>query len=241
MAKEMEQAAQIQLGLLPKAAPQIKGLEIAGRTAAARVVGGDYYDFIPYADGRIGMVVADVAGKGMPASLIMTGLHARVHVLFEEPGDLGAKITRLNRQTCGNTPDNRFITFFMIEVNPSTGEMTYCNAGHNPALVVRKAGGHELLAEGGLILGILPQMVYKATPAQLSTGDLLVIYTDGVTEAVNAKDEDFGEDRLRELVESLRDRPVAEIVDAVHKSVQIHAAGMPQFDDITVVALRKLE
>jgi serine phosphatase RsbU (regulator of sigma subunit)/pSer/pThr/pTyr-binding forkhead associated (FHA) protein len=241
MAQEMEQAAQIQLGLLPKAAPRIRGLEIAGRTAAARVVGGDYYDFIPYADGRIGMIVADVAGKGMPASLIMTGMHARVHVLFEEPGDLGAKITRLNRQTCGNTPENRFITFFMIEVDPSTGQMTYCNAGHNPALLIRKSGEYELLKEGGLILGILPQMAYKAAPAQLNAGDLLVMFTDGVTEAVNTKDEDFGEDRLRELVEKLRDRPVSEIVDTIHQAVNFYAQGMPQFDDITVVVVRKLE
>jgi serine phosphatase RsbU (regulator of sigma subunit) len=241
MANEMEQAAQIQAGLLPKAAPRIKGLEIAGRTAAARVVGGDYFDFIPYADGRIGMIVADVAGKGMPASLIMTGMHARVHVLFEEPGDLGSKITRLNRQTYGNTPENRFITFFMAEVDPATGEVSYCNAGHNPALVVRQGGGHELLEEGGLILGILPGMVYKAARAKLEPGDLLVMYTDGVTEAVNTSDVDFGEDHLRQLIEKMRTRPVAEIVDAVHTAVKEHAVGMPQFDDITIVVLRKLE
>jgi phosphoserine phosphatase RsbU/P len=205
-------------------------------------VGGDYYDFIPFPDGMLGVIVADVAGKGMPASLIMTGMHARVHALFEEEStDLAGKITRLNRQTCGNTPENRFITFFMSVIHPQTGEITYCNAGHNPTMLVRKTGSYDMLSEGGLILGIMPKFVYKSAAAKMETGDVLVFYTDGVTEAVDLKDEDFGEERLARLVSTMRDRPAQEIVEAIHKAVTDFVQGGPQADDITVVVARKLE
>jgi phosphoserine phosphatase RsbU/P len=240
MAKEMQQAAQIQLGLLPKEAPKLAGLEVAGRMVPARTVGGDYYDFIPFADGRVDLIVADVAGKGIPASLIMSSLHARVHVLFEDGDDVAGKLTRLNKHTCGNCPDNRFITFFTAVVEAGTGQVVYANAGHNPALIVRTTGGYDTLAEGGLILGIMPAFVYKSAPAQLNRGDVLVLYSDGVTEAVDPKDQDFGEDRLAALVWSLRDLPASQIVEAVHKAVFDFAAGAPQFDDITVVVARKL-
>jgi sigma-B regulation protein RsbU (phosphoserine phosphatase) len=240
MAKEMQQAAQIQLGLLPKVAPTFKGLEIAGRMVPARTVGGDYYDFIAFADGRVDLIVADVAGKGIPASLIMSSLHARVHVLFEDGEDVGGKVTRLNKHTCGNCPDNRFITFFTAVVESETGRVTYANAGHNPALIVRTTGACDMLAEGGLILGIVPTFTYQSASAQLNPGDVLVLYSDGVTEAVDPLDQDFGEERLSNLVGQLRDRPAAEIVEAVHKAVFDFAQGAPQFDDITVVVARKL-
>ncbi len=240
MAKEMQQAAQIQLGLLPKVAPKFAGLEVAGRMVPARTVGGDYYDFIAFADGRVDLIVADVAGKGIPASLIMSSLHARVHVLFEDGEDVGGKVTRLNKHTCGNCPDNRFITFFTAVVEAETGRVEYANAGHNPALIVRAAGGYDTLAEGGLILGIMPTFTYQSAAAQLNPGDVLVLYSDGVTEAVDPLDQDFGEERLSNLVGNLRNRPAAEIVEAVHKAVFDFAQGAPQFDDITVVVARKL-
>jgi sigma-B regulation protein RsbU (phosphoserine phosphatase) len=240
MAKEMQQAAQIQLGLLPKVAPTFPGLEIAGRMVPARTVGGDYYDFIAFADGRVDLIVADVAGKGIPASLIMSSLQARVHVLFEDGEDVGGKVTRLNKHTCGNCPDNRFITFFTAVVETETGQVEYANAGHNPALIVRAAGGYDTLAEGGLILGIMPTFTYQSASAQLNRGDVLVLYSDGVTEAVDPRDQDFGEERLSSLVWALRGRSAAEIVEAVHRAVFDFAQGAPQFDDITVVVARKL-
>ena len=129
MNKEMQQAAQIQQGLLPSKAPQIDGLDIAAKTVPARHVGGDYYDFfIPFPDGQIGMMVGDVAGKGMPASLLMSSLQARVHVLFEDPSHLAEKLGRLNKATTANCPDNRFITLFMGILNPQTGDLTYAKA-----------------------------------------------------------------------------------------------------------------
>lgn len=240
MAKDMQQAAQIQKALLPSKSPAIAGLDIAGKTTACRTVGGDYFDFIEFPDGRVAMLVGDVAGKGMPASLLMSSLQARVQVLFEEADDLARKIGRLNKTICSNCPDNRFITFFMTVANPVTGELVYTNAGHNPPLIVRKGGGFETLAGGGVILGILPMAVYKEATAQMQSGDILVLFSDGVTEAVNPKDDDFGEQRLADVIYANRERPAAEIIEAIEAAVVEFTQGAPAADDITMVVARRL-
>jgi serine phosphatase RsbU (regulator of sigma subunit) len=240
MAKDMQQAALIQNGLLPSRPPVVAGLDIAGKTTPCRTVGGDYFDFLTFPDGRVGMLVGDVAGKGMPAALLMSSLQARVQVLFEEPDDLARKIGRLNKAICAKCPDNRFITFFMAIADPSSGELVFTNAGHNPPLVVRAAGGFETLKGGGVILGILPMATYQESRVQLEPGDILVLFSDGVTEAVNPQDEDFGDDRLANLVKSLSDRPAAEIVEAIDSAVTEFTQGAPAADDITVVVVRRV-
>ena len=240
MAKELEQAALIQNGLIPANPPAVPGMDIAGKTTACRTVGGDYFDYLQFSDGRVAMLVGDVAGKGMPASLLMSSLQARVQVLFEEADDLARKIGRLNKAVCSHCPDNRFITFFMTVANPATGDLVYTNAGHNPPLLIRASGALDKLAGGGLILGILPQAVYKETSVQMQPGDILVLYSDGVTEAPNLVDEDFGEERLAQLVGSMRDRPASEIVQAIDSAVQEWAQGAPAADDITVVVARRI-
>lgn len=240
MAKEMQQAAMIQQRLLPSAAPGVEGLDIAGKTVACRTVGGDYYDFLTFPDGRVGMLVGDVAGKGMPASLLMSSLQARVQVLFEDSADLARKISQLNKSTCKTCPDNRFITFFMTIADPSSGQLTYVNAGHNPPLLIRTAGQFEDLAGGGMILGIMPMATYQERQASLDPGDVLVLFSDGVTEASDPNDQEFGERRLAELVASLRDRPAAEIVEEIHKAVAAFSEGAPAADDITVVVARRV-
>jgi serine phosphatase RsbU (regulator of sigma subunit) len=240
MAKDMEQAAQIQARLLPGAPPVVAGLDIAGKTVACRTVGGDYYDFLKFPDGRVGMLVGDVAGKGMPASLLMSSLQARVQVLFEDGGDLANKIGRLNKTTCQNCPENRFITFFMAVADPLGGELVYVNAGHNPPLLVRASGSFETLEGGGMILGILPKAGYQERRAALATGDVLVLFSDGVTEAPDPRGEEFGEQRLADLVRSLRDRPASEIVEQIHKAVVAFSEGAPAADDITVVVARRV-
>ena len=240
MAQELEQAAHIQMGLLPSKSPDVSGMDIAAGTLPCRTVGGDYYDYLPFPDGRIGVLIGDVAGKGMPASLLMTSLQARVKVLFEDGDELAQKITRLNKHTAENCPDNRFITFFMTIVDPKTGELVYTNAGHNPPLMVRKDGSVEQLKGGGIILGILPIAKYQDFRIRMEPGDTLVLYSDGVTEAANPTDVDFGEDRLGELVASMRGRPAAEVVAAVQAAVANFAEGAPQADDITVVVMRRL-
>ncbi len=240
MAKEMEQAAHIQNGLLPSAAPEVEGLDIAGKTVPCRTVGGDYFDYLVFPDGRVGMLVGDVAGKGMPASLLMSSLQARVHVLFEEAEDLAHKIGRLNKAVCAKCPENRFITFFMTVLDPATGELIYTNAGHNPPLLVRAKSGFEALPGGGMILGILPMASYQEDRSRMEPGDVLVLYSDGVTEAADPQGDDFGEQRLGELVSSLRDRPAGEIVTAIHDAVTAFTQGAPAADDITVVVARRV-
>lgn len=240
MAKDMEQAALIQKQLLPAAPPQVGGLDIAGKTTACRTVGGDYFDYLTFPDGRVAMLVGDVAGKGMPASLLMSSLQARVQVLFEEADELARKITRLNKTICANCPDNRFITFFMTVVDPATGELVYTNAGHNPPLLVRATGGFEKLTGGGVILGILPIATYQEFTTQMQPGDVLVMFSDGVTEAVSPADEDFGEERLAAVVERLRDRPAREIIEAIESAVVEFTRGAPAADDITVVIARRV-
>jgi phosphoserine phosphatase RsbU/P len=239
MAKDMEQAALIQNRLLPAAPPAITGMDIAGKTAACRTVGGDYYDYLKFPDGRFAMLVGDVAGKGMPASLLMSSLQARVQVVFEDGDNLAQKMGRLNKATCSNCPDNRFITFFMTVADPATGELVFSNAGHNPPLLVRSSGTVETLQGGGMILGILPMATYQEARVTMDPGDVLVLFSDGVTEAADPRGEDFGEDRLADLVKSMHDRPAKDIVDAIHTAVLGFTEGSPPADDITVVIARR--
>jgi len=241
MAKDMQQAALIQQRLLPEKAPNVEGLDIAARTKACRTVGGDYYDYLSFPDGRIGVLVGDVAGKGMPASLLMSSLQARVQVLFEDGDDLARKIGRLNKAVSANCPDNRFITFFMGVIDPKTGEFVYTNAGHNPPVVVRADGEFETLTGGGgVILGILPMATYEEARTTLYPGDVLVLFSDGVTEAADPTDDEYGEERLGALVAKMKDRPAEEIVDAIHSTVAAFTQGAPAADDITVVVVRRI-
>lgn len=238
--RDLEQAAEIQRGILPAEAPQVPGLELAGHNAPCRTVGGDYYDFVPYADGRWGLVVGDVAGKGMSAALLMTGLQARVQLLVEDGESLAEVMSRLDRSIASRCPQNRFITLFVFVIDPETGQAVYCNAGHNPAFIVRASGRIDPLTSMGTVLGILPELGYVEKEESLQPGDLIAIYSDGVTEAMNAEEEEFGEERLgRTLVEN-RERPAAEIVCAVNEALtEWTGEGSPD-DDVTLVVARRV-
>ena len=240
MARDLEQAAEIQRSFLPDGAPVVAGAELAGYNAACRTVGGDYYDFFTYPNGRVAMVLGDVSGKGMPASLMMAGLQERVQVLADEPQNLAAVMNRLNKITCKKCPSNRFITFFFCVLDPATGELAYCNAGHNPPVIVRANGAVEYLDGGGTVLGILSIANYSEYRAKLELGDALAIYSDGVTEATNAKDEEFGDERFAEVLAANRQRSAAEIVAAVTQALTEFAAGSPPADDITLVVARRV-
>lgn len=240
LARDLEQAAEIQRGLLPAGAPSIRNLDIAGHNAPCRTVGGDYYDFFPYGESRVAMVLGDVSGKGMPASLLMMGLQARVQVLIEEPKDLAQVMTRLNRITSANCPSNRFITFFLCILDGDTGDLTFCNAGHNPPIVVRASGECEQLKGGGPVLGILPMIEYSEHKVKLAPGDCVVIYSDGVTEAADTHSEEFETDRLGEAVARHRTEPARMIVQHVNQAVAEFTAGAPQSDDITLIVAKRL-
>ena len=240
-AKQLEQAAEIQRGLLPVQAPHVAGVDLAGYNAACHTVGGDYYDFLPYPDGRVGLLVGDVAGKGMPAALLMSSLQARVQVLFDDPTNLAALVTRLNRIISSNCPSNRFITFFIGVLEPKTGELTYVNAGHNPPLVAHADGSVEKLEGTGLILGILPMATYQQGVCHLDPGDAVLLFSDGVTEAVRpTADEEFGEERLAEVLAGLRSQNADSIITSINQKVEDFTGGAPPADDITLVVAKRL-
>jgi len=240
MKRDLDQAAGIQTGMLPDKAPQMEGADLAGFNAACRTVGGDYYDFFQYTDQKVGLTLGDVSGKGMPASLIMMALHARVQVLAEDPGNLGSFMARLNKATCARCPSNRFITFFFSVFDVSTGDLAFANAGHNPPILVRANGDAEMIEGGGPVLGILPIAPYSEMHTHLNQGDMIVLYSDGVTEATNHQYDEFGEDRFIDVLKANRTKPAAQIVDVVNKALAEFAAGAPQADDITLVVAKRL-
>ena len=240
MKRDLTQAAEIQGGMLPDKAPNVAGTDLAGYNAACRTVGGDYYDFFPFPDGRVAMALGDVSGKGMPASLMMMALQARVQVLAEDPGDLGGFMSRLNKATCAKCPSNRFITFFFCVLDTQTGDLAFSNAGHNPPILVRKSGQAEMLEGGGPVLGILPIAPYRELHTRLEPGDMLVLYSDGVTEANDVNHEEYDEPRFIEVLTANRQRPATEIVEAVTKSLAEFTAGAPQADDITLVVAKRV-
>jgi serine phosphatase RsbU (regulator of sigma subunit) len=238
--RDLSQAADIQKRMLPDQAPQISGADLAGFNAACRTVGGDYYDFFPYPDGRVGLALGDVSGKGMPASLLMMGLQARVQVLAEEPKDLGAFMMRLNKTTCLKCPSNRFITFFFCVLDVNTGELRFANAGHNPPVIVRASGEVKMLEGGGPVLGILPIAPYSEQSIHLDHGDLLVLYSDGVTEATNLEYEEFDEERFIDVLRKHRTEPAATIVEAVTQALAEFTGIAPQADDITLLVAKRV-
>ena len=236
--RESRQAAEIQRRILPACAPDIPGIDVAGFNAPCQTVGGDYFDYIPYDDGKIGLIVGDVAGKGVSAALLMTNLQAFVQVYAEQctsPADL---VARLDKKISGNTPSNRFITFFFGILDPGTGELTYANAGHNPPILLRKDGSQESLETTGTVLGMLPELSYTEATAQVNRGDLLAIFSDGVTEATDGDDVEFGEDRLSEILREHRQESAERVVDVTVERLKSWSGNAPD-DDITLVVARR--
>ncbi len=241
MAKELSQAGEIQRRLLPAAAPQVPGMDLAGYNLPCRTVGGDYFDFFRLSDGKVAIVVGDVAGKGMPAAMLMSSLQARLQILVETDENPSSIVTRLNRSISGNCPDNRFITFFLAIIDPPTGEIRYCNAGHNPPLLVRASGLTEKLEGGGIILGILPIAQYSEHRIVIESGDTLVLYSDGVSEAMPAgSDEEFGEMRISMSILNRASLPSSKLIDGVIEDLQLWCAGTPYADDVTLLIVKKL-
>jgi sigma-B regulation protein RsbU (phosphoserine phosphatase) len=239
MKRDLSQAAEIQRRILPETAPEVPGLQLAGFNAPCRTVGGDYYGFITYPSGRVGLALGDVSGKGMAAALMVMAFEARLRVLVEDTENPATLVVRLNKITCANCPSNRFITFFFSVLDPVTGNLAFANAGHNPPIVVRTSGEVEMLDGGGPVLGVLAIAPYSEQQAQLGPGDLLVVYSDGVTEAANTAEEEYGEERLIEVLKRRRADSSDTIVSAVMESLNRFTSGAPQADDITLVVAKR--
>jgi sigma-B regulation protein RsbU (phosphoserine phosphatase) len=202
--QEVAEARAIQQGLLPKSIPQRAGYEITGAWQPAQSVGGDYYDVLEFDEATLGLCIADVAGKGLAAALLMSNLQAAVRGLASPALSPEGLCTRLNSLVCHNTGSDRFITFFYAQLDGVAGILRYTNAGHNPPILQHGDGSYERLEAGGGVLGVFPNQTFAAGTAQLAPGDRVVLYTDGVTEACDHAGEEFGEDRLLQVLQEHR-------------------------------------
>ncbi len=202
--QEVAEARLIQQGLLPKSIPQQAGYEIAGAWQPAQSVGGDYYDVLAFDEATLGLCIADVAGKGLPAALLMSNLQAAVRGLASPSLAPDGLCMRLNSLVCHNTGSDRFITFFYAQLDGPERLLRYANAGHNAPILLRRDGSHERLQSGGGVLGVFPHQTFSEGTAQLAPGDRVILFTDGVTEACDAAGEEFGEDRLLRVLQEYR-------------------------------------
>jgi serine phosphatase RsbU (regulator of sigma subunit) len=241
MKRDLEIAREIQGWLMPAAAPAVPGMDIAFSTRPANTVAGDYYDafFRPGIPDRLLVVVGDVAGKSVPAALMMAALQASLRTLASGPGSLLDVIGLLNRYLCSQNPEGRrFTTAFLMEIDPATGAFAYVNAGHNWPVLRHASGAEERLETGGLPLGIRPNAVYESGLGRLAAGDLLVIFTDGLVEAENDKQEEYGEERMLGVIAGLGQGSAAEALGALTASVNAFVGATRQHDDITCLVLR---
>jgi phosphoserine phosphatase RsbU/P len=197
---EIAEARSIQEGFLPKEIPQVSGYEIASAWQSARMVGGDYFDVLSFDEDTLGLCIADVAGKGMPAALLMSNLQAAVRGLASATLPPNELCARLNALLCRNIASDRFITFFYAQLDGPGRILRYVNAGHNAPIVVHRDGSHHRLQEGGGVLGVFPNQSFVPGTARLEPGDRVVLFTDGVTEAGNLDGDEFGEERLVRLL-----------------------------------------
>ncbi|MEJ5367247.1 MAG: SpoIIE family protein phosphatase [Bryobacteraceae bacterium] len=238
MERELELASAIQRDLFPKELPQVAGLELAAANRQARLVGGDYYDVMGGAETPL-VCVADVAGKGLPAALLMATIQATLRALLEFPLGLRELVNRANRLLCGSMPGNRYATLMLARCNARTGECEYVNAAQCQAIVLRHTGEMELLEATGLPVGMFPGVEYESRLLHLAPGDVLLIYSDGVTDAQAPGGEEFGLDRLMRCVGGLTGETAQRICERVLEEVSRFVEETPQYDDITVMVVRR--
>jgi phosphoserine phosphatase RsbU/P len=235
---ELDVARALQIALLPATFPANEGCDGAARMIPATTLGGDFYDFIELPDKRIGLVMADVSGKGVPAAFFMAVSRTNLRELAIHHLDPGDCLTRTNEILCTQNPMDLFVTVFYCIFDPATGLLRYANGGHNPPYVRRAEGSIEVLNDaGGLVLGAMPGVTYLNHAVQLRHGDRLVLYTDGITEAFNSADEPYGIRRLIAEIEAHGDGAAAGLVERICLSVADFAGTAAQSDDITLAVL----
>jgi serine phosphatase RsbU (regulator of sigma subunit) len=238
IAQEMEYAKQVQARLFPQKLPSMKTLEYAGGCTQARQVGGDYYDFLELGPGRLALVLADIAGKGISGALLMANLQANLRSQYAVAlDDLPRLLKSVNQLFYENSSESSYATLFFADYGDSTRRLRYVNCGHLPALLLRADGQIEKLNATATVLGLFEKWECAVEEVQLAAGDTLVLYTDGVTEAENAQEEQWGESRLIATMLAHRQLPVPVLLDTVVATVQKFSEG-EQADDITLVIAR---
>ena len=237
--RELELAAAIQREILPRSLPEVAGTELAAMSVPTRQVGGDYYDFFPLSRGRLGFLVADVSGKGVPAALLVSTVHAAVHLQIDQSQTIAELVSRIDRHLQRYAAARKFLTLFFGLLEPDSGVLRYVSAGHNPALLLGASGQTVQVESTGVPIGILPNSTWREETLRMEPGDLLCVYTDGVTEAVNEAEEEFGLDRLARLLSRNAASSPQKICDDVLGAVADFAKGMPQYDDQTLLVVRR--
>ncbi len=236
---ELRIAHDIQMSFLPEDLPEVTGLAVSALALPAKEVGGDFYDVIPLSGNRTAFVIADVAGKGVPAALFMALSRTVLRANTQVPRSAREAINEANALIAADAKSGMFVTLFYAVVDPVERTLTYVNAGHNPPLLFRSATARPFELKGtGIILGVLPDADYREETLALESRDLIILYTDGVTEAINPREEQFGERRLIDTVMNSRDLSPEEIVDRIRQAVADFSEDEPQFDDQTLMVLR---
>ncbi len=239
--EELALARRIQVALLPSQLPAVAGWELYGANFPSRVVSGDYYEVVPRAEDReLVMMIADVSGKGMAASLLTASLQAFSAGPIEDGLPPDEICVRLSRLLFRRTPPEKFATAFLAVLETATGLLRYTNAGHNPSVIVRAGGEVEALGPTGIPLGLLPSARYRAGETTLAPGDLLVLYTDGISEAADPDDEEYGLERIQKICALHRKEPCPELAAALEQDLEAFARGVPFADDRTIVLARRL-
>ena len=239
---ELDVARKMQQSILPTVFPQLPNCELYGHMVAAREVGGDFFDVVKLADGRYGLAIADVSGKGVPAAMFMMSSRTLLKgaaIGTPHPGNVLREVNDVLEQ---DNESLMFVTLFYGVYDPATGELTYANGGHNPPLIVHSDGtSMELPQTNGVALGVMGGMEYEQSKITLAPGDTAVFYTDGVSEAMNGENEEFGMDRFSQVFANAPPSGAIAANKAVFEAVQQFADGTPQSDDITCLVLRRLE
>jgi serine phosphatase RsbU (regulator of sigma subunit) len=237
--KELEIARGIQQSFLPESPPAIEGVDLAALNLPAKEVGGDFYDFIPVGSQKWGLVIADVSGKGVPAALFMALSRTLVRANVSDSVTVSEAIRKTNSLIAENDRSNMFVTLFYGVLDPVKMTLTYVSAGHNPPFMLRKGGNDIIMLKArGVALGVVPDIGLEEKEIKLDTGDIVVLYTDGVTEAINGREEQFGQDRVITITEKSRNWTAAEIMQQIKDRVLEFSHGQPQFDDITLMVLK---
>jgi sigma-B regulation protein RsbU (phosphoserine phosphatase) len=239
MEEQVKLAFEIQRNLLPKHPPRIEGYDIAGDSIPAQSVGGDYFDFIPIDENKLAVCLGDVSGKGLPASLLMANVQAtlRGQTLVDAPAS--ERVERANKLLYRCTDDERFVTLFYGVLDHARHELVYCSAGHEQPILVKEDGTIARLESGGLALGVFENVQYRQETVSLDLGDVLIAFSDGITDAANASNLPFGAERLVSLSEEYRNEVSSALIERIVGGVNVHAGDTAQFDDLTVVVIKR--
>ena len=237
---DLELSQKVQRALLPHEVPKIRGLEIAAFSQPAHIVGGDYFDFLRFRDGSHGIVIADVQGKGMPASLLMASFQASLRIIVPEASSPAQVMERLNVLFRHNIRLTKFVTVFLARYDEQSGELSYCNSGHNPPMLARADGTTALLRPTAAAIGLAEQTRFANTSVRLESGDRLLLYTDGVVEARNSVAEEFGEQGLQDVLRNAAGFSSPGHVAALKDALRAYTGTTVPADDTTVIAIRMI-